>query len=286
MNWKGFGLLLFAAVLATAAGGIAYLYLKGAPMADAQVQETVPVVVATQDLSFATKLTEEHVRVAQFPKDAVPIGYYATIDSVLNRTTKIFLMEGESVLAIKLSEYGGGLSVRVPETMRASSLTVNDVSGVSGFVLPGDRVDVLCTIDNVKLKNNEAVTKTILQDIEVIASGVKTQTKNSDPVQVQTVTLLVDPNGAETLALGMHQGRIHLVLRNPADHEMVEVKPKDTRELLGLSEPTRRTYRAPRRTVAKQPEPEPKPDDPVYTIIRNGSIEQQKSPTEAKGSNP
>lgn len=279
-NWKGVGLLLFSAVLAVVAGGIAYLYLKGAPTADAREPETIPVVVASKDLTFATKLTEADVRVAEFPTNSVPSGSYSSVDSVLAQTTKVFLMSGEPVLASKLSAVGGGLSVRVPENMRASSLNVTEVSGVSGFVLPGDRVDVLCTIDNAK-DRNVAVTKTILQDIEVLAAGVKTQTTKSDPVKVQAVTVLVDPKGAETLALGMHEGRIHLVLRNPVDHEIVTVKPTDTKEILGLATTTRSSRPRVRRrsTSPSKPTPTVTPD-PTYTIIRDGSIVKQKSPTE------
>jgi pilus assembly protein CpaB len=207
------------------------------------------------------------------------------MDSVLDQTTKVFVVAGEPVLASKLSSVGGGLSVRVPETLRASSVDVNEVSGVSGFVLPGDRVDVLCTIDNAPGQGqNVAVTKTIIQNVEVLAAGVKTKTNKNDPIKVQSVTLLVDPNQAEDLALGMHEGRIHLVLRNPVDHEIVEVKPTNTREVFGLAAKKKTTRRPPTRTVAKPPPPPP--EEPTYTVIRGGSIQEQKSPTESneKGS--
>lgn len=281
-SWKGLGLILLAAVLAVAAGGVATLYMKGASgAAGKRASELYPVVVCTQDLTFGTKLDESNLEVVQFPKDAIPSGSYSVVDSLVGQTTKVFLVAKEPVLASKLSSVGGGLSVRVPESLRASSVDVNQVSGVSGFVLPGDRVDILCTIDNAPGQSQGvAVTKTIIQNIEVVASGEKTKTNKNDPIKVQSVTLLVTPKEAEDLALGMHEGRIHLVLRNPVDNEIVAVNPTNTREVFGLAQkkraPVRR--RAPRTVIVKKEEAPP--PEPSYTVIRDGSIQQQKSPTE------
>lgn len=279
-NWKGFGLLLLAAVLAVAAGGVAYLYLKGtSAVASGQAIDTLPVVVCNEDLTFGTELEDGHLRIVPFPKNSIPMGAYATPDSIIGQTTKVFLVAGEPVLASKLSSIGGGLSVRVPEGMRASSVEVNEVSGVSGFVLPGDRIDILCTIDNAPGQSQGvAVTKTILQNIEVVAAGVKTKVNKNDHIRVQAVTMLVTPAQAEDLALGMFEGRIHLVLRNPVDHEIVAVAPTNTRNVFGLTTKKKTTRRTPRRTVVRQPEPPP--PEPTYTVIRDGSIQKQKSTTE------
>jgi hypothetical protein len=113
------------------------------------------------------------------------------------------------------------------------------------------------------------------------------------------VTLLVDPLGAEAVALGQAQGKIHLVLRNPVDQELVEVKPTDTRTILGI-QPTKPPAPAPaprreRRAAptpskpepvvvapAPPPPPAPKPEPPTFTVIRDGNISKQNSATEAK----
>src|SRR4029077_5001388 len=113
----------------------------------------------------------------------------------------------------------------------ATSLEVNQVSGVSGFVLPGDRVDVLCTVDGRGAKE-EAVTRTILQNAEVLASGQHVTQQDHKPITVQAVTILVDPAGAEKLALGLHEGKVHLVLRNPGDNDTTRVASLDTHEML------------------------------------------------------
>lgn len=285
MDKKGAFFLILAFVLAATTGGGMYLYLKGMPATQTQVEpEGVPVVVARQDLTFGTKLTSDHLKVVRFPKDAVPDGAIANPDSVEGQTNKVFLVNGEPVLASKLSGVGGGLSVRIPETMRAISLDVNEVTGVNGFILPGDRVDVLVTVDNAR-GPNVAVTKTILQNIEVAAAGAKTDEYGKGRVTVQSVTLIVEPTGAEELALGMHQGEVHLVLRNPVDQLLVDGGSTDTKKVLGLytTTTTRKTSSRPKATPKPEVKAEPEPEEPwKFTIIRNGSITQQEAPAAAK----
>src|SRR5687767_4707597 len=119
------------------------------------------------------------LKVVNYPKASGPAEAYSSLDSVVGQTTKIFLGEKEAVLATKLSTIGGGLSMLVRPTMRASSVTVNLVSSVSGFVVPGDRVDMLVTVDNQQ-GSDQAITRTILQNIEVLAAGVKTEQKDQE----------------------------------------------------------------------------------------------------------
>lgn len=280
MDKKGVAFLLVATMLAAAAGGAVYLYLKGMPVAQAEAPETVPIVVATKDMTFGTTLGDEHLRVVPFPKESVPPGSYSSVDSVFLQTTKVFLAEGEPILASKLSAIGGGLSVRVSENMRAMSLNVNDVTGVSGFVLPGDRVDVLVTVDNAA-GSNVAVTKTILQNVEVLAAGAKTENKGNHHITVQTVTLLVEPDGAEKLALGVDQGKVHLALRNPVDHQVVDAKSTNTKTVLGLNSTKKATRRrtTPRKPTITTTKKEPVEIEPTFTVIRDGKILKQESPT-------
>ena len=291
MDSKGIALLFVSLLLAAGAGWAAYQYLGHVPLGQSHAVETLPVVVAASDLTFGTKLEDTHIKLVQFPKDAVPRGAYSVVDSVLGQTSKVFLVSGEPVLASKLSSVGGGLSVMVRPSMRAISLEINQVTGVSGFVLPGDRVDVLVTVDNAA-GANVAVTKTILQNAEVLASGTTTDEKGKRTITTQAVTILVDPEGAESVALGQAQGDLHLVLRNPVDHELVDVRPTDTRSVLGIR-PEKTTERerprpAPRPTTpwVPPPPPPPKPETPSFTIIKDGSISKQQSPTGEKQPNP
>lgn len=230
---KGKNFLIVAVMLGVAAAIVGYYGLTSmASNATAQQNANFKnVVVTVADLTYGVKLDKEMLRTVRYPKESVPEGAFASMDSVVGQTTKVFMSAREPVTAIKLSSRGGGLSMLVRPTMRASSLEVNNVSGVSGFVLPGDRVDVLTTVDG-RGANEDAITRTVLQNIEVLAAGQKTEQKDNKPITVQSVTLLVNPDGAETLALALHEGKIHLVLRNPDDQELVQVASLTTKEML------------------------------------------------------
>lgn len=270
---KGLGILAASGLLAIACAFGMYTYLKSvAPAQAAEGPKTLPVVIATRDMTFGTVLEESDLTVVHYPEKSVPKGAYASPESVLAQSTRVFLMEGEPVLASKLSSVGGGLSLRIPENMRAISLSVNEITGVSGFVLPGDRVDVVVTVDNAK-GPGVSVTKTILQNVEVLASGSTTETRRNHQITVQSITLVVDPKGAEALALGLHQGQVHVVLRNPVDDEVLATSSTDTKAVLDLY--TKRSSSYTRSSSTKKSAPKP---DPTYTVIRNGTIMKQESP--------
>jgi pilus assembly protein CpaB len=260
--------------LLAALAGYAGLRAAAAQVAHQSSKHYVPVVVTATDLTFGTKLDRAQLRIARYPKESVPAGAFSDIDSVADQTTKIFLAAREPITATKLSSRGGGLSMLVRPNMRAASLEVNQVSGVSGFVLPGDRVDILATIEPNNTRS-DAVTRTVLQNIEVLASGQKTEQRDNKPITVQSVTILVDPDGAETLALAMHEGKIHLVLRNPEDQELVKVASLSTQEMLGhrtevaVKAPSgpRRVTAGPAPVAAMRPAPPPK-----VRMIRSASI--------------
>jgi len=282
---------MVAVVLGLGAATVVFAVLNSAR--SVQTRDLVPVVVANSDLTFGTKLDQSQLRVVNFPKESVPEGSYAEIDSVIGHTTKIFLAAREPVLRAKLSTVGGGLSMRVPSSMRASSVDVKLASSVSGFVLPGDRVDVLVTIDRPgAVSMNDAVTRTILQNVEVLASGPKTEQKDREdkPSDIQTVTLLVDPEGAERLALGMHEGKIHLTLRNPEDADtLANLASVSTRQILGGSaapEPRTSSPAASRRVVQKSVTAPPaaarEPEPYKPSVIRGGKVSEQEPVNDRK----
>ncbi len=282
--------ILFVAVVLGAVAAVAgYVGLK---MVARQVvkntsKEFVPVVVTATDLTYGTRLDKAQLRVAKYPKESVPAGAFSDVDSVAGQTTKIFLTAREPVTETKLSSRGGGLSMLVRPGLRASSLEVNQVSGVSGFVLPGDRVDVLCTVDERGALGN-AVTRTILQNAEVLASGQKTRQEDNKPITVQAVTILVDPQGAEKLALGLHEGKIHLVLRNPEDSDTLRVSSLSTQQMLGGDAGATRvavkSKAAPKHVAPARIEPPARPivaratPKPTVRIIREAKVTEQPAP--------
>jgi pilus assembly protein CpaB len=275
-----------------ALAGYAGLKATAAQVAQNTSKHFVPVVVAATDLTFGTKLDRAQLRVAKYPKESLPSGAFSDIDSVVGQTTKIFLGGREPITATKLSSRGGGLSMLVRTGFRATSLEVNQVSGVSGFVLPGDRVDVLATVDG-RGADQEAVTRTILQNAEVLASGQKTTQQDNKPITVQAVTILVDPMGAEKLALALHEGKLHLVLRNPEDSDTTKVFALNTNEMLNgqsgaMPRCTARAKarKAPQQSAAvpKQPEVrtvQQRPSKPVVRIIREAKVNEQAAPKDS-----
>jgi pilus assembly protein CpaB len=218
-----FVVVVLAIVFAVAASGLTYIYLRNA--SEERGLGLQPVVVAGRDLTFGVTLKPDDMKVAMFPKGGVPKGSYAVADSLLGQVTKVFLMENEPILDSKLSSKGGGLSLLISPSKRASSVQVDKVSGVSGFILPGDRVDVILTVERYESGSTDAIAKTILQNVEVLAAGEKTEQKGNKVITVQAVTLLVDPEGAQALALATSEGKINLALRNPTDEDTSTVEP-------------------------------------------------------------
>lgn len=281
--------LMLALVFGLAGGAMTLMYLKQkeAQASLPSLDSTVPVVVATTDLTFGTVIRAEHLQTVRYPGDSVPPGAFTDPDSLVGQTTKVFVTTKEPILGTKLSSIGGGLSIRIPVNMRATSMSVSVVSGVSGFVIPGDRVDVVAVIDKAG-QVNQAVTKTILQNIEVLASGQKTEVKGDNPVKVQSVTLIVDPEGAEKLALALHEGKLHLVLRNPADQGVADVRSISTSEMTGDAGNAPKP--APRKVSKPEPAPAPAPPPPTpkVTLIKGVKVEEQEPASERnkEGKNP
>jgi pilus assembly protein CpaB len=274
-----------------ALAGYAGLKATAAQVAQNTSKQFVPVVVAATDLTFGTKLDRAQLRIAKYPKESLPAGAFSDIDSVAGQTTKIFLAGKEPITATKLSSRGGGLSMLVRTGFRATSLEVNQVSGVSGFVLPGDRVDVLATVDG-RGADQEAVTRTILQNAEVLASGQKTTQQDNKPITVQAVTILVDPMGAEKLALALHEGKLHLVLRNPEDSDTTKVFALNTNEMLNgqpgtmpRSTARAKAKKAPQQSAAVPQQPvrtaPQRASKPVVRIIREAKVNEQAAPKDS-----
>jgi pilus assembly protein CpaB len=275
---------LFVAVLLGVAAAVAGYYGLTSFASQAAARNNTHfgnVVVTATDLTYGVKLDRAMLRTVRYPKESLPAGAFSSVDSVVGQTTKVFMGAREPVTAIKLSSRGGGLSMLVRPSMRAASLEVNSVSGVSGFVLPGDRVDVLCTLDP-RHSMDDAVTRTVLQNVEVLAAGQKTEQQDNKPITVQAVTLLVNPQGAETLALSLHEGKIHLVLRNPEDQAEVTIASLSTRQILGqtvAAAPTRSSS-SPRRVATAPSAPRTEvaaarpTDKPKVRIIRNANVSE------------
>ena len=127
-----------------------------------------------------------------------------------------------------------GLTTKIPEGMRATSVKSDEVVGVAGFLFPGSHVDVLVTFRTDRFPT--PATQIVLQDVEVLTVGQKLQPDpQGKPETVNVVTLLLTPQDSQRLVLAASQGGIQFVLRNGADHSKVEAAPMQIAQLSGAA---------------------------------------------------
>jgi pilus assembly protein CpaB len=211
-------------LLALSSGGLAavlalrYLREQATPLM-ASDPKKVPIVLAARSLPIGSVVTEQDVKVVGWPGSAVPSGYIGSIADALGRGVITSVAENEPLLAAKVStkDAGGGLPIIIRDGMRAMSVRVDEIIGVAGFVLPGTHVDVMLTLEKGD-NRTQAVTRTILQNVQVLAAGQQVQRdKEGKPQTVSVVTLLVTLEDAELLVLAGKEGRLQLALRNTLD---------------------------------------------------------------------
>lgn len=187
---------------------------------------TQEVVVAALPLQVGARLDSSNLRTIAWPTgDPVP-GMFTRIADCTNRALITPVAENEPILEGKLAPVGAGagLPATIPQGMRAVSVAVNEVVGVAGFVIPGTTVDVLVT--GQRPGGNDNITRTILENVPVLAAGQKIeQEREGKPQTVPVVTLLVSPEDAVKLTMASTQGKIQLALRNTIDTKAVNPAP-------------------------------------------------------------
>jgi pilus assembly protein CpaB len=181
------------------------------------------VVIAKVEIPVGSRIIAEQLAVAQFPRNVTPEGAYTSMDKLLDRVAVVRIAAREPVTESRLAPVGaaGGLSSVIPEGFRAMTVKVDEVVGVSGFIMPGTLVDIVVVTQPPKASGQEEmVSKIVLQNIKVLASGQNIdKPKNDRDVEraVRAVTLQVTPEQAEKLALASSEGRLQLVMRNSVD---------------------------------------------------------------------
>jgi pilus assembly protein CpaB len=225
---------------------------SGAAKVDATNQKDM--VVATRPLSVGVMVKPADVKIAKIGTDSFPKGAFTKVEDVLDRPVISNILLDEPVLEGRLAAKGSGLGLAptIPVGMRAVSVRVNDVAGVAGFVLPGMHVDVLVT---GRPPNGDGdMTTTCLQNILVLSAGQTIQADaRGQAMPAPTVTLLVDPEQAETLTLAGSDGHIQLVLRNSSDQTVEKTPGRYITELYG----GHKNAPAPAKTEAPRPRPRP-----------------------------
>ncbi|HNS72865.1 MAG TPA: Flp pilus assembly protein CpaB [bacterium] len=267
-------LALVTALLATLG---AYSYLQTQKRALEQNHAAMlPVVIAKIDLPAGSKLEESLLEARLFPAALAPEGSFKQISELAGRIVKSDIYAGEALLASRLAAEGSGsgVSAVIPPGMRAMTVAVNVVSGVSGFILPHARVDVLATV-SATLDKEESSTTTILENIEVLAVDQTVTPKDDDPITVKSVTLLVNPAQAEKLALASSEGKLQLVLRNTADQQTTVTAGVSLKELINKNErpsgPARPSRAAAAPAPAPREEPAKEPPKQVIEVYRSST---------------
>jgi pilus assembly protein CpaB len=250
-------LIVLSLVLATGAAWVANQWVQArTAIPGVQRTPTTTVVVAAMDLPFGTKVEARHLSTIQMLRGSEPSGAYNKLADVEGKVARAALLRGEILLEGRFADQGNGstLAAVVEKDMRAVSVRVDDVVGVAGFLLPGNRVDVLGSRD---LSGHESQTETILENVRVLAVDQTAATEKNEPVVVRAVTLEVTPPQAEVLVKWKEQGSIQLTLRNPLDEK---VQPRVEK-------------------VAEAPKPVPKaaPRAPTVTVIRGTDVANFKT---------
>ena len=196
------------------------------------------VVVAKVAVQPGEKLIAEQLEVVQFPRTAVPDGVFESPEKLVGRVVVVSIAAREPFTEFKLAAEGsaGGLSAMIPEGYRAMTVKVDDVVGVSGFVLPGALVDVVVVINPVENgMGQNPISKIVLQNIKVLANGqnIDKPQNEREAEAVKAVTLQVTPEQAEKLALASTEGKLQLVMRNAVDQGDEQTQGVDKRRLLG-----------------------------------------------------
>lgn len=254
-----------AVVLAGLASYLVYRAIQSIPVREVTVVERQTVTATTQ-IQPGQIITPELVRLTPWPAEAPVPGSFERIEDAVGRSAIDQIFPNEPVTETKLAPIGAGAGLRplIPEGMLAVALRSNDLVGVSGFVLPGARVDLIAIADP---DDRGELSKIVLTNIEVLAVEKDTSVPPEEAARsVNFITVLVTPEDAERLALAQSLGQIQLALRNGLDVEPAETTGVRVRELFAGNNPQpQRQVTSTGRTRVETP-PAPPPANPMATI--------------------
>lgn len=182
--------------------------------------EMTTVVVAGEQLRFGEKLMPDMLKEVPWPKDALPQGAFTQIAELTEKGDRkaIKTIEaGEPILSVKVTGENGhaGLAGVISEGMRAVTIPVDLATGVGGFVMPGDSVDIVLTKKN--REDGEQIAKIIMENVKVLSIDQDADRISDGAKVAKSVTLETDAAGAQRLALANSIGRLSLLLRGAGD---------------------------------------------------------------------
>lgn len=228
MNRRALTMLGLALVLAVLSVAFARQWMDGArKSAKPAAEKPARVVIVAKDaLTFGAVLRADDLKAMAWPDQPLPEGAFTSIGDLVHKGEHRYVLRrieaNEPILGDKVSEFGGraSLSAIIEADMRAATIRVNDVHGVAGFVLPGDRVDVLIT----RSRQGDAaasghgvrslVADVLLQNVKVLGIDQQADERKDKPMVAKAVTLEVTPSQAQKLVLAQQIGTLSLALRN------------------------------------------------------------------------
>ncbi|QUN06946.1 Flp pilus assembly protein CpaB [Shewanella yunxiaonensis] len=219
--------------------------------------ETHTVVTMATQVPMGTILERKHMMLTSVPESMIPKGSILKLEDAEGMVVNQKLYQGEVLRAERLTKKGEGstLSSLITPQMRAVTIRVNDVVGVAGFLLPGNRVDVINLYKQGSLK-----TDVVLANVKILAIDQRSSNDENKPVLVRAVTLELSLEQAEVLMIAEGRGSLQLALRNPNDEAQVEIADIN---------------KAPTAEVSAESKPAPMPVDRVVyvpTPKRNGKV--------------
>ncbi|MCX7781599.1 MAG: Flp pilus assembly protein CpaB [Negativicutes bacterium] len=259
---------------------LVYNYLQNATQQTAKA--SLPVVVAKVDIPPKTAVTPDMIRVMNVPEEYLQPGAVREQQLVVGITTREHIVAGEQITERRLVLQGksAGFSGIIPKDKRAITVAVTDVTGVAGFIKPGDYVDVLATFDQNAAGDN--VSHLILQNILVLAFNHDTEAGVANPadkerkeaagVKHSTVTLAVTPDEAAKITLTEEKGKLRLALRPYTPAQSIAITSAVTpRDVVGEHAPVNKESATPA-SPAPQPS-KPEAGGKGIVVIRGAKME-------------
>jgi pilus assembly protein CpaB len=198
------------------------------------------IVVAAQDILPGTTLNDEAlkkglIKTTPWPKSSIPAGAFSSPQQVFGKVNRVKILANEPILDSRLAGEGAGLTVRLETGKRALALRVDEIVGVSGFIVPDDRVDVILTTTPLGAAQDAKISKIVLQNMRVLSVAQSTEQKDGKPQLARSITLEVTPEEAEKLTLASQEGQIVLALRGLGDAAQLTTIGSNKRDLLSFA---------------------------------------------------
>jgi pilus assembly protein CpaB len=201
------------------------------------------IVVAAQDIPPGTTLNDEAlkkglVKVTPWPKNSIPAGAFSSTQQVMGKVNRVKIIANEPILESRMAGEGAGLTVRLEAGKRALAVRVDEIIGVSGFIVPDDRVDIILTTTPLGAQQDAKVSKIVLQNKRVLSVAQSTEQKDGKPQLARSITLELTPEETEKLTLASSEGQIVLALRGLGDETEAKTIGSNKRDLLSLAAAT------------------------------------------------